>query len=122
MGTNLAVIEPIMGGSTGRKRPVSAPAVPKKEKKEKPLARPVYLPKEKWEELDQVAKFEAAIFEMQGDAQPVSRNDVIVAHLDWSCREFWKDKGGRPETDAEFDEKVKRHVNRLARQKNSAKE
>ena len=97
------------------------PGVPKKEKKEKALARPVYLPGSKWEELDQIAKFEEAVFAEQGDAQDVSRNDVVVAHLEWSTRTFWEDKGGRPVNEADFRAKVKAHVQRLDRERRSRK-
>lgn len=95
----------------------SSPSVPKKKK---PLARPVYMDEEDWKDLDDCARFHEAMFRYQGEEQSVSRNDVIVAFLTWARKAFWAEKGGKPKTEKDLQERARQHVERLAKKKDES--
>ena len=75
---------------------------------------PIFLPEEIWEELSYAAKFATRSFKHSGKPESVSRTDFIEDALGWALAAYWEDKGGRPETEKQFEERSKAHGARVA--------
>lgn len=88
---------------------------PKLLPKKKTVARQVFLEPERWTELADAASFHTQVFEEMGADERVSRNDLIDSFLGWALAEYWKDKGGRPTSERDRAEKVKRHAEALTK-------
>jgi hypothetical protein len=81
--------------------------------KQKREERRVFLPPKQWEELSEVAEFHSAVFEVLGADEKVSRNDIIESFLRWAVDAYWEDKGGKPGSEKERAEKIKRAADGL---------
>lgn len=96
-----------------------APTLLPKRKREE---RRVFLEPELWRELDHIAEFHTEVFSAMGADEKVSRNDVIAAFLQWAVDAYWQERGGRPTSDRDRTEKVRRHAEQLKRElKDSSK-
>lgn len=82
---------------------------------------PVFLSEEMWADLTEAARFHTAAFEASGQAERVSRNDLIEDSLTWALAAYWADKGGKPATKTEFAERAKAFGERLKRERALAK-
>lgn len=81
--------------------------------KKKTISRQVFLEPEMWEELKDTAKFHSDVFDAMEASETVSRNDLIESFLRWALDAYWEDKGGRPTSEKDRNEKVKRHAEAL---------
>lgn len=90
------------------RRPMSGPTGPKPPEPVEPKSqgRTVYLPKEFWEELTEVADFHEHVFGVLGAKAAVSRNDMIEAFLRWALDAYWEDLGGKPGSSKDRDAKA----------------
>lgn len=70
----------------------------------------VFLLPELWSELTYAAAFATRAFVLTGKPEVVSRNDLIEDIIMWGLRSYWKDKGGRPVDDADFEAKAAAHA------------
>lgn len=102
--------------------PRSAPTVngPKLEPRKKLKPSKVYLEDEIWKELDEAALFQTIAFELMGEAEKVSRNDVIIAFARWALDNYWADKGGRPTSTDDRLKKARKYVEALKKQQAAA--
>lgn len=74
---------------------------------------PLFLPKELWQELSYAAEFATTAFKLTGQPETVSRNDFIEDSLLWALAAYWQDKGGKPATKAEFEQRAKAYAEKL---------
>lgn len=75
---------------------------------------PIFLPAEIWKELSYAAEFATKGFEYSGKPETVSRNDFIEDAIGWALAAYWEDKGGRPTSAKQFEERAKAHGARVA--------
>lgn len=94
------------------KEPVTVSA-PDLRPRKKLVRKPVFLPQEVWDQLQECADFHGEVFREMGDDEKVSRNDIIQSFLKWAIDAYWKDKGGKPTNEKDRAAKVKRHAERL---------
>ena len=95
-------------------QPPASSAAPKiRRRKVRRKRAPVALPTQMWNDLAKAARFATRSFEHSGDSESVSRNDFIEDSLTWALAAYWKDKGGEPQTEVEFEEKAKAHGAKL---------
>jgi hypothetical protein len=85
------------------------------------VSRQVFLTEEMWDELKEAARFHGDVFKRMGSSEGVSRNDLIDSFLHWALDSYWEDKGGRPTSEKDWDEKVDRHAEALKKQQQEAK-
>jgi hypothetical protein len=76
----------------------------------------VYLPRQMWPELDEAADFQSLVFKHLGVEETASRNDMVREFLRWALELFWQDKGGRPISDKEREDKAKRFAELLRKE------
>lgn len=73
-----------------------------------------------WADLKYAAKFATRVFHHTGQPETVSRNDFIEDSLTWAIDAYWKDKGGAPTNDEEFEKKAAEHAAKLMAREASA--
>lgn len=103
-----------------KKRKPVAPQPPVLMPKKKRQEQRVFMPRKKWEGLTEIARFQQEAFDLIGEEQSVSRNDVVEGFLTWAMKAFWADKSGRPASDKEWNEKVKRFSEYLKKRQEEA--
>jgi hypothetical protein len=103
-------MQPALLATNSKRRPMSGPEGPKLNKATKQAS--VYLPREMWKELDEIAEFHSEVSEKMGMSK-VTRTDMIESFLDWAVEEYWADKGGKPASARDRDEKSTRHAEKL---------
>lgn len=91
--------------------PTTAPDI-RRRKSTKKKAWAFLLP-ELWDELTYAARFATRVFFHTEKPETVSRNDYIEDLVVWGLRAYWKDIGGRPENEAEFEAKAIAHAAKI---------
>lgn len=66
-----------------------------------------------WAELKEIAEFHSDVFKKMGADQNASRQDMHAALMKWAIDEYWKDKGGKPTSKADWAEKAEKFSHRL---------
>jgi len=94
------------------KRARMSPAPDLRPKKKRQEQR-VFLEAGEWKALTEIAEFHTLVFELMGHKERVSRNDILEAFLRWARDSYWEDKGGKPASPKDRQEKAKRHAARL---------
>lgn len=67
--------------------------------------------------VDQVAKFYDDVFRKMGAKDPsTSRTEVVDEFMRWAIDQFWKDRGGEPQTGEERSRRVAQYAGELEKQ------
>lgn len=118
-----AAVEPV--GFNPMRRTVQTPAVGAPEIKRRNSEKKklwVFLLPKIWEELSYAARFATRVFDNTNKKETVSRNDFIEDSLLWALAAYWKDKGGRPSNEAEFEQRAKAYGDKLKAKEEAASE
>lgn len=84
--------------------------------KEMRIDKRVFLFRDLWERLSEVAEFHSDTFKAADRAESVSRNDIIEDFLEWAEERYWADKGGKPVSDSDRAKKLEAFAERLKKE------
>lgn len=73
---------------------------------EQRVDRKLFLFREHWDELADLAEFHQEVFREMKSTESVSRNDIIENFIKWAEDRYWERVGGAPTSDADRAKKI----------------